>query len=106
MAKKAVKKKSPVKEAQKKFSKKPEKKKFVQEDCHGALFKNEDKEKSSQPDYKGSYTDANGEKHWVSAWVNESQAGKKYISFVTQAAEEVEDEESEDEESEDELPFS
>lgn len=79
------------------------KKPYVQQDSHGALFKNTEKETDSHPDYKGTYTDENGEKFWVAAWVNESKSGKKYISFVTSSMEVDEDEEEEEEE-EEEIP--
>jgi len=75
------------------------KKKYVQKPEHGALFKNEDKETDNHPDYKGTYTDSEGEKHWVAAWVNTSAASKKYISFLTtRIDEDLEEDEDEDEE--------
>lgn len=46
----------------------------------GALFKNEYKEKDSQPDYKGPFTGPNGEEMEVAAWLRESKAGKKFMS--------------------------
>ena len=104
MAKKFAKKAAPAKKSAH-AKKQPAKKAYVQKECHGALFKNEDKESDKHPDYKGSYTDANGEKHWVSAWVNEAQSGKKYISFITQEANLEESEETEEDEDSDEMPF-
>jgi uncharacterized membrane protein YgcG len=48
-------------------------------DNSGALFKNDRKEKESQPDYKGSVT-INGVEYWQSAWINVSRDGKTYMS--------------------------
>lgn len=106
MAKKPFKKtapakKSPVKELQKKHQQ-PTKKAYEQKPLHGALFKNDQKESESHPDYKGSYTDENGNKFWVAAWVNVSAAGNKYLSLTMQSAE-VSTEEEEEEEEEDGL---
>ena len=47
----------------------------------GALFKNDRKQSDSHPDYTGSWTDANGVEHWLNAWVNEYDGGKKYIKL-------------------------
>lgn len=109
MAKKPFKKtakSSPVKAAQKKFAKKPEKKAYEQKPEHGALFKNEDKESDKHPDYKGTYTDGDGNKFWVAAWMNTSQAGKKYLSFITTLIDnEEEEEEEEEQDDDDELAF-
>lgn len=50
----------------------------------GVLFKNDKKESEKHADYKGSYTDANGEEHWVSAWIKTpKKGGDKFMSFVT-----------------------
>lgn len=53
----------------------------------GALFKNDKKEKETHPDYKGSIN-ANGVDYWLSAWLNESKGGKKYMSLSVQPKEE------------------
>lgn len=34
----------------------------------GSIWKNERKETDTHPDFTGTYTDANGAEHWVSAW--------------------------------------
>ena len=45
----------------------------------GALFKNDRKETDSHPDYTGSFN-KDGVEHFLSAWLNESKGGKKYLS--------------------------
>ena len=46
----------------------------------GALFKNDRKETDKHPDYKGSIN-VDGVEYWISAWLNESSAGKKYMGL-------------------------
>lgn len=46
----------------------------------GALFKNDKKEKDTQPDYRGSLN-VGGVEYWLSAWLKESKAGKKFMSL-------------------------
>lgn len=46
----------------------------------GVLFKNSRKEKDTHPDYTGSAL-VNGVDYFMDAWVNESKAGQKYMSF-------------------------
>ncbi len=48
----------------------------------GALFKNDKKQKETQPDYTGTIT-VDGVDYWLSAWVKESKAGMKYFSLAT-----------------------
>jgi hypothetical protein len=45
----------------------------------GVLFKN-DKEKDTQPDYKGSIN-INGQEFWLSSWIKVSNAGSKFMSL-------------------------
>jgi len=52
----------------------------------GALFKNDKKEKPSQPDYKGSINVA-GVDYWLSAWLNTAKSGAKYMSLSVQLKE-------------------
>jgi hypothetical protein len=48
----------------------------------GSLFKNDRKQQENQPDYTGSWTDANGVEHWLSCWLKESpKTGKKFMSL-------------------------
>lgn len=46
----------------------------------GRLFKNTRKTKDNQPDYTGDFTDANGVKMRVAAWLKDGRDGK-YMSF-------------------------
>ncbi len=41
----------------------------------GALFKNVDKDRDQQPDYKGT-AEVDGVEYWISAWLKEGQKGK------------------------------
>lgn len=53
----------------------------------GALFKNKNKREDRQdPEYKGSATLA-GVDYWVSAWINTSKAGEKYMGLTFQPKE-------------------
>lgn len=58
----------------------------------GALFVNHDKKKPTHPDYKGSFTDADGNEFWLSAWKKTSKDGQhKFLSIsATSKEEEVE----------------
>lgn len=46
----------------------------------GALFKNDRKERESQPDYTGNL-DVGGVDHWLSAWIKKDRNGKTYMSL-------------------------
>jgi len=56
----------------------------------GALFKNEKRDKESQPNYRGS-CEINGEEFWISAWIKEiskgQRAGEMFMSLSFQAKE-------------------
>ena len=51
-------------------------------DMSGALFKNDRKEKETQPDYRGD-AKINGQEYWISAWVKEGKAGKFFSLALT-----------------------
>ena len=50
----------------------------------GALFKNDKGDNPARPDYKGSYTDDEGNEFWVSSWVKTSKDGKPFMSLAMQ----------------------
>lgn len=45
----------------------------------GSLFRNENKQTDKHPDYTGKL-DVEGKLYALSAWLNESKTGKKYLS--------------------------
>jgi hypothetical protein len=49
---------------------------FKNDPGFGQLFRNKYKNKASQPDHKGAFTDPNGNEWEVSAWIKEGQNGK------------------------------
>ena len=49
----------------------------------GVLFKNNNKKNDKQPDYKGDAI-INGEPKQISAWINTSAKGLKYMSLTFQ----------------------
>jgi len=56
----------------------------------GVLFKNEKKEKDSQPDYRGNIN-IEGTDCWLSAWIKTAKSGIKYMSLSVQVKEDRED---------------
>ena len=50
------------------------------DEMSGVLFRNERKESDRHPDYKGSAQVA-GVQYWLSAWINTSKAGQKYMAL-------------------------
>lgn len=55
----------------------------------GVLFKNERKEKDTDADYTGSYTNVNGEDHWLNAWLAKDKNGNTYMRLSTKAKDEA-----------------
>ena len=56
----------------------------------GVLFRNEEKQKETSPDFKGSVT-VEGVEYWLSAWVQQSRKGRKYFSLSLQEKQEAHD---------------
>jgi hypothetical protein len=54
---------------------------FKHKENNGSLFKNEKKEKETQPDYTGQ-ANVNGTLYNVSSWINESKGGKRYFKLI------------------------
>ena len=46
----------------------------------GVLFRHTEKTTPSQPDYRGN-CQIGGVEFWLSAWIKESKAGRKYMSL-------------------------
>lgn len=54
----------------------------------GAIFKNDRKENERQPDYNGTIN-VEGKEYYISCWIKESQAGKKFFSTSLTAKEQI-----------------
>ena len=57
-------------------------------DNSGALFRNDRKEKETQPDYTGE-AKIEGVEYRLSAWLNESKNGKKYMGLKLTAKDDM-----------------
>ena len=53
---------------------------YEPKDNSGALFRNDKKQSSNHPDYKGNIV-VEGVDFWISAWLKESKGGVKYMSL-------------------------
>jgi hypothetical protein len=56
---------------------------YEQRDNSGSLFRNDRKEKDTQPDYTGTGM-YGGQEIRISAWLKTSKAGKKFLSLSIQ----------------------
>lgn len=61
----------------------------------GAIFKNDRKEKETQPDLTGNLN-VNGTDFWVSAWKETSKGGKPYYSIKVNPKEDSKSQSAED----------
>lgn len=55
---------------------------YEQKNGQGSIFKNEKKEKDTQPDYIGKITTPTGEKWDVSLWLKKPEGKKPYFSVA------------------------
>lgn len=62
---------------------------YIRKNQKGTLFKNNRKENESQPDYNGNAKVGDVE-YSLSAWINESAKGTKYLSISFQSEAELE----------------
>ena len=65
----------------------------------GALFKNKEKKTDKHPDYNGNII-INDTKYFLSAWVNESKNGLKYLKLSAS-----EEQKKQEPETDSDLPF-
>lgn len=78
---------------------------YEQRDNSGTLGKNDKREKSTHPEYKGQAI-IDGTAYWISAWVKESQYGKFFsLSFKPKDENPSAPSPSGIEEMEDDIPF-
>lgn len=68
-------------------------KKYTQKDNSGVLFDNDKKGNEKAPTYKGNCT-IKGQKMYISAWLNESSSGNKYISLKFEEPKETKEEDA------------
>jgi hypothetical protein len=61
---------------------------YEMRELNGSMFKNDTKT-GNQPDYKGNCL-IDGKKYYISGWIKESAAGKKYLSLAYQSVESAE----------------
>jgi hypothetical protein len=59
---------------------------FEKKEGSGALFKNNDRQKDTHPEYRGDIL-INGEEYWLSAWVKDGKNGK-FFSLAAKKKEE------------------
>lgn len=60
---------------------------YQQKDNNGSLWRNDKKTEAKHPDYTGSIKIA-GVEYWLAAWLNETEAGKKYLGIKANPKEE------------------
>lgn len=61
---------------------------FVPKNLSGALFKNKRKTTDRHPDYTGNAS-IEGTEYQISAWLNTSKSGEKYMSLTFQVREDM-----------------
>lgn len=69
-----------------------------------SLFRNDRKDKDTQPDYKGDGL-INGVEVWLSAWINETSAGKKYFGIRFEEKEQQTANQAAAQDFDDDIPF-
>ena len=53
---------------------------YQQKDLQGSMFKNDQKEKDTHPDYRGSCL-IDGVEYWMDSWIKTADSGRKWMSF-------------------------
>jgi hypothetical protein len=61
----------------------------------GVLFRNDRRERDTQPEFTGNL-DVGGVEYWLSAWVKESKAGRKFFKLSVQPKEPQPEDENQD----------
>ena len=54
----------------------------------GAIFKNNKKEKETQPDYRGDGKTPDGAEYWFSGWIKTDKNGHSYLSLAIESKQE------------------
>jgi uncharacterized protein (DUF736 family) len=70
----------------------------------GVLFRNEDKESDKHPDYQGNIN-VGGKDYWLSAWLNLSKDGNKYMSLSVKAKDSPKGQKVKKQEVDSDVPF-
>lgn len=77
---------------------------FEHQPNSGSLFKNDRKTKDTQPGWRGSGK-INDVEYWISAWINTTKGGDKYISMKFDPKENPQYPTPEDNTYDDDIPF-
>lgn len=71
----------------------------------GNLFRNDNKQTETQADYTGKL-DVNGKLYFLSAWLNESKTGKKYLGLkISEVGTRIDQQPKQDKKVSEDIPF-